>query len=1669
MKKKGVLKRFCALMMVALMLLGLLPTYEFRAEGEGTQSTLTINVDAEKVDVVVTETETPETEIEATETMETGVVEYTLTKGTKYTLKVSPKAEGGSKVDSVKDETGETTVGDEKPGTLVDGVYTEEITAATDTYERNITLECDVFYTYTVNMDESKGSVTVVNIKDLNTNLIPEEEAEPDTSKVVYKFCKEDTYKVTISANTGEKLDSVGDVNEINDTEYVVETVKLTGDLSVDVSFYSDTTYSLTTDFASNLITLEDNAGNLIAQTGAENAAYEGLVKGETYTLTINPSGKYITSVKVNDVEVLENATNEIFEYEIADIDKNISVAITTETKYNVSFGNKLPENGKISIGGAELTYTTVQVTENGTLDIALIPADGYYLSTFQIDGADIELSDITYADGVYTYTLEAVGADKAITVEFAEVKEEKIDYNNSTLNLDYSLQTDAEAIKADGNPIVSILTVGEHVVLSVDNAKIAINGSNKYADSIEITETTEITSISVIKTSGTLRDSVKVYALNKPIKFAIDSSAPVITVTDAEKELWIGGTVASEEVHFTVVDKDTQVKKVVYFTEEKDIDLDRESILQDGTEVSVENGEYKITCDDIPEGKTEITYYIYAVNESGAISMASKTVKLDDAKPGVVKIKITNATGFLEEIFTNRDRFEFEVTAADGTGSGIQSITLNVNGKPYTVNADSFNNEGAAVFTIMLDENSSSYTISASAIDMVGNVSDTSKIIEDQHENEITDGIIYRDIAAPNIQTSILNGTQDVYKDDNGVYYVAEDGTFDFTFELTDYEIEDEKDLVSGIVSYVVTINGEKVAEKSDDSPIKEKIDLSINTNGREIQNETYTVEITVTDLAGNTSTESYVCKLDATKPVIKKLEADTDVKANTVSGKYGYFSKSSIKYTVTFDDENASSGVKSVTYKLVSVDGKETSNTIPVTSGDTVTFTVPASFKGTVLVSAEDNVGHISEEKESDYMMVVENLETHDSTSDIILELEDTEYKDKNDRNLYTDNTEVTVTVEDYYSGIAKIEWLVKSDYDLASNSSGEINVDGKGVTDNNSWKVVSTDENLATQIKGVIPVSNNSNEITVYVKITDNAGNTSDERIVLSIDKTNPTVTIDFDATTNEQHYRTARKATITVCERNFNKDAVDVLITNTDGDAPSLSGWTEIKDEANPDNTKYQATVVFDTDGDYEMSVSATDMGNKTSGTVSAVPFTYDETPSKIEVLYSNQPVQNGNYYDAYRTVTIRVTEHNFDEDIVSISGTATLGTESISFPTVGTWTQSQTDVYEATIAFNADGLYGFEIDVEDKAGNSTSYTAEEFHVDTTVPEVVISGVEDNSANNGEVVPVISFTDQNYDRNGTTIELVGANNGSMEVKGSFSDTTNGQIFTFADFEKEQMYDDFYTLTVSQTDLAGNVTEEEISFSVNRFGSVYVLSDEAAEINGKYINEAIDIVITETNVNNLNLDTIKVVLTVNGTPQTLVMNEDYTVEESSTNGAWSQYVYTFSKDLFQADGSYSIAIYSEDAAGNVNENINETKEAAITFGIDKVDPMVTPLNFEDGSEIGETNFDAVVSVSDNLVLEKTEIKVNGEILNIDPEGNEYTISLAESSEPYEIVIVATDAASNTTSFTASVTVTTNAFAKLFSGNSALIVGGILAVAVVGVGVVFFMRRKNTIKIKR
>lgn len=221
-------------------------------------------------------------------------------------------------------------------------------------------------------------------------------------------------------------------------------------------------------------------------------------------------------------------------------------------------------------------------------------------------------------------------------------------------------------------------------------------------------------------------------------------------------------------------------------------------------------------------------------------------------------------------------------------------------------------------------------------------------------------------------------------------------------------------------------------------------------------------------------------------------------------------------------------------------------------------------------------------------------------------------------------------------------------------------------------------------------------------------------------------------------------------------------------------------------------------------------------------------------------------------------------------------------------------------------------------------------------------------------------------------------------------------------------------------------------------------------------KYTNTEQDVVFTETNVDTLDHESIKLKLVKNGTPSDLKEGNDYTITTSGGNGQWSQYKYVVNKALFADDGNYRLTIYSMDAAGNVNENIDESKKAEISFGIDKTNPVIVPIDFESGKQYPVEVKNVKVEVKDNLVLESVKIYLNGEEVEYTVDGETYTFDIPKSNSKQDVKIVAVDAAGNKQPIEITDFLVNDNFFVRWYNNTPLFIGSIIGVVVIALGIV-------------
>ncbi|MBO6159775.1 MAG: Ig-like domain repeat protein [Firmicutes bacterium] len=572
--------------------------------------------------------------------------------------------------------------------------------------------------------------------------------------------------------------------------------------------------------------------------------------------------------------------------------------------------------------------------------------------------------------------------------------------------------------------------------------------------------------------------------------------------------------------------------------------------------------------------------------------------------------------------------------------------------------------------------------------------------------------------------------------------------------------------------------------------------------------------------------------------------------------------------------------------------------------------------------------------------------------------------------------------------------------------------------------------------------------SNDVQITVTASDFSTNgITSETQTLKVDNEAPVVSFSFDTSDalNGKYYNKVKELTITVNERNFDP-SYEPTVTSTMGGGYSFSGWT-----TNGEVTT--GVVSFTGDSDFTVTYDCYDLAGNKSNTENLQEITIDLTNPVITVSYDNNAAQNGNYYRSGRTATITIVEHNFNAAEVQTAITAMLNGQGIDTPVVSGFADSG-DTHTATVSYPGDGDYTFTISYSDLAGNAAgSYAGDSFTVDLTNPEVVIEGVQDKSANSGNVAPVIRMSDINFDSDNVTFTLTGVNSGEVETAFVRTVDEQGTTITFQNFPDGM--DDIYTLTAKSVDKAGNETTRSITFSVNRDGSTYVINETTQNLlSYGYTNSPKDIVITEVNVDSLQF--VSISYTKDGQVVELVEGKDYKVEEETVNGGWKQYTYTIFASVFEEEGDYSINIYSEDGANN--NSTNKTKGFDVNFVVDKTAPTIAVANLDE-TVYPETAHEFSVAVKDNAVLDHVDLIIDGVVVKtytkeeLDQTNGMITYSINEKNEYQTIELKAYDAAGNEgVSEQYSVLVTSSGWVRFINNKGA--VGGSIAglVAVAG-----------------
>ena len=1586
---------------------------------DGKAVTLAYTVSAEGYDIVSDR---------AAVTDVTGNVDVKLTVKTPDTVNVTVTKTGNGLVRINDQETETSTV--EKGGDVklelipAKGAYIQELTVKGEprtvkkgeTFQETLTADEDITVSVTF---VQEYTVTVTADKGGNVLL--------DGEAVTEKTYKEGTeVELSVAADDDYQIESIaidGTQEDIADTASFTKKLTVDKDTTIAVKFIR--VYTVT-------VTYDSQNGTVETDPAAQGGEVEAVLVKQGGTLTIKATPK--ENYRVSEVEIDGKAES---------FDDNRYVKDTPFTRdiKNIT----APHTIKITFAPTLQTITVIsgkhgtvkvegpgKVIYNGSVDLTITPDDGYIIDTITVDEADVKANVRRAAEKSYQLHLTEVQRDTKVTVTFTECPQ--IATKDLTA-LEGITWNSGDAIRRDGATFVF-----------ANNAAVQFSAA---AD--ETGSETGIKGIQLIFADGTTSGGydAETASFTQPAAIQETKTIQAIRVFYGETEIRVA----------QLADKKLEGLKIVVDKKAPTPEL--------ALEAANTNGYYN----------KNFTATVNGINDP-------------DDYSGIQSV----------EYWVVKDRTETE------QGTETQRETLYT----YTEGGDILQELEGLSFTVDAGKNNSdNVVIYVQVTDRAGNVSkpeekavkinSTSPTIEIEFGKE-------KPVKEKPVNVVKENGTE------RGYYKAARTATVTITDRASTQALDavtfDIKDTVGNDVRSKVKITDWSNAvdpETKLPDPDKAFCEVTFSEDANYIWSISYTNKAGLSALAdkdqkksvnATTIGETPYCFTVDTKAPTGTITANTYV----VGGKdptsspvwtaligsenltFGVWAND--KIVITHNEWDETSPIKSKEY-FVQKFGTDDKKKAPLTVdeldelaqqkwtdiGKTTEFTPNQQL--VVYLKITDMAGHVT--YLSTNGLVVDNERPHEEFTAPKIESGLTNNK------IYNGDVPVVVSANDpaengVYSGLKQVTYTVYN-----GTVYNEEDVTQRGVLYSWNGKVPPCQSKKEMRFT-VDAKKNNSNDVHILLTAEDNAGNVTSMEYSIKIDITKPIINIEYDnnAADSGTFFRESRRANVTVKERNFDDSLVNITLRATNDGAdialPTVSGWTSSGD-------LHTATIEYTAEGDYTFDIDVTDKaGNPNEpvhyadGTVAPTAFTIDKTRPTISVTYDNNSALNGNYYNANRTATVVVTEHNFDASRVNITLRATDDGADIALPTVSGWTSSG-DRHTATIAYQRDGLYTFDIDVTDKAGNtSADFTEQTFYVDTTAPTLEITGVADRSANNGDIIPVVSYSDTNYDDAQVSITLTGAMRKGVALDGSYADQHNGKVFTFKNFAKEKEVDDIYTLAATLTDKAGNTTEKTILFSANRFGSTYALSAATEQLNGSYVQTPQDVVVTETNPDAL--QNIRITLFKNN--QTIILQEgtDYRIEVRGGNGQWYEYIYTVLAKNFADDGVYRLTFYSEDAAGNIAENTLDTKKQEIGFGVDKTKPNMVVTNLESDTTYPLENLTVSLSAGDNLLLQSVVVYLDDyskayktwtaeEIAAIVADQGEFTFDIpGDSTGAHQVKIVCTDAAGNEqTEEITNFYVTTNLFVRYYN-NKPLFFGSIAAVVVIA-GVVIALaagkKKKN------
>ncbi|EAW0368776.1 non-fimbrial adhesin SiiE [Salmonella enterica] len=478
------------------------------------------------------------------------------------------------------------------------------------------------------------------------------------------------------------------------------------------------------------------------------------------------------------------------------------------------------------------------------------------------------------------------------------------------------------------------------------------------------------------------------------------------------------------------------------------------------------------------------------------------------------------------------------------------------------------------------------------------------------------------------------------------------------------------------------------------------------------------------------------------------------------------------------------------------------------------------------------------------------------------------------------------------------------------------GNIDADARYVTvevQHGGTKEVLTATKDATGNWSVTPTGTWADgDYTLTVRVEDDAGNVKySASLTVTVDTQ---ITIDVIELVNDSGTR----------GDNLTNDANPHFRITVPGDVNEVSlsidggvTWVKAMQSATPGvwNYTWPKTVA---DGDYTLTVKATDnAGNTVTRTLD---FTIDTTLS-TPVIVLDSADDSGVHGDnmTNRTQPTFALQH-IDDDAVRVTVSVEHGGVTTTFDATkdaGGWTFTPTGAW-------ADGDYTLSVSVEDKAGNTSHSASLTVTVDTQIAINNIELVNDSGIPNDNLTNNVRPHFQVTVPTDVNVVRLSIDGGKTWFNATQSATPGVWDYTWlADVGEGK-----HTLTVEATDKAGNQTTQQLDFIIDTLLSEPTIVLDNTDDSGTKGDNLTNVNKPTFLLGNIDADARYVTVEVQhgGTKEVLTATKGATGIWSVTpTGTW-------------ADGDYTLTVRVEDDAGNVKYSapLTVTVDTQITIDV-------------------------------------------------------------------------------------------------------------------------------------